>query len=261
MNEPDHWFEPLADHMGAAYLRYSFTQGTEQEVEFVISSLGLEPPARILDVGCGPGRHAHAFGRRGFEVVGIDISETFVRIANREAPHGVTVVRGDARTMSFDAEFDAAVSLCQGGFGLGGYTTNPSDAGSAPTPWLEGLRIESDLAVLDGIRRALRPGGRAFLSAFSSYFQVQYLDDHTRFDATSGINHEVTEVMDNARVAKSVDLWTSCFTPKELALMVAASRMHLDALYSSEPGAYARDRPTVDTPEFLVLATRPIAED
>src|SRR3982751_4877735 len=73
-----HWFEAVADHLGGAYLRYSFTKGTEQEVSFLVECLGLPPGARILDVGCGPGRHAHALGRLGFDVVGVDISERFV---------------------------------------------------------------------------------------------------------------------------------------------------------------------------------------
>jgi len=55
----DHWFEPIADHLGAAYLRYSFTKGTRQEVDAVVGWLGLRPGMRVLDVGCGPGRHAH----------------------------------------------------------------------------------------------------------------------------------------------------------------------------------------------------------
>ena len=80
-DERAHWFEAVADHLGAAYLRYSFTKGTDQEVDFLVDCLGLAPGARILDVGCGPGRHAHEFGRRGFEVVGVDISERFVALA------------------------------------------------------------------------------------------------------------------------------------------------------------------------------------
>ena len=116
--ERDHWFEDLADHLGDAYLRYSFTKGTEQEVGFLVEALGLEPGMRVLDVGCGPGRHAHALGRRGIEVHGVDISERFVELARRDAPAGVTFERLDARALPFDAEFDAALSLCQGAFGL-----------------------------------------------------------------------------------------------------------------------------------------------
>ncbi|HAI63730.1 MAG TPA: class I SAM-dependent methyltransferase, partial [Acidimicrobiaceae bacterium] len=62
--------------MGAAYLRYSFTKGTVKEVDELLRRVPLEPGARILDVGCGPGRHAHELGRRGFVVHGVDISQT-----------------------------------------------------------------------------------------------------------------------------------------------------------------------------------------
>ena len=64
MSEPEHWFEPIADHLGRAYLRYSFTKGTSQEVDFLVDALELAPGHRVLDVGCGPGRHAHELARR-----------------------------------------------------------------------------------------------------------------------------------------------------------------------------------------------------
>src|SRR5680860_1377250 len=92
-SERDHWFEDLADHLGEAYLRYSFTRGTENEVEFLVGALGLAPGDRVLDVGCGPGRHAHALGRRGLEVLGIDISERFIDLAASSETPGVRFAR------------------------------------------------------------------------------------------------------------------------------------------------------------------------
>ena len=107
-----HWFEGLADHLGAAYLRYSFTKGTVREVDSLIVLLGLEPGMTLLDVGCGPGRHSHEFARRGVRVTGVDISERFIQLATAEAPDGATFQRADARALDFDGAFDAAISLC-----------------------------------------------------------------------------------------------------------------------------------------------------
>lgn len=237
----DHWFEPVAEHLGGAYLRYSFTKGTAQEVAFLIEALGLRPGHRVLDVGCGPGRHAYALAENGLDVVGVDISQRFVDLATALAPRGASFVRADARELSFDGEFDAAISLCQGAFGLAGGPGAPLDA---------------DEDVLAGIARALKPGGVAAVSAFSAYFQVRWLEDHDSFDATTGVNHEHTEVRDETGAVAPAELWTTCFTPRELRLLAERSGLRVRDLWSVTPGAYAADPPTIDTPEFLLVATR-----
>jgi SAM-dependent methyltransferase len=231
-----HWFEDVADHLGRAYLRYSFTKGTEQEVGFLVDVLGLGPGSRVLDVGCGPGRHAHALARRGIEVVGIDISQRFVTIATEDAPPGAPVSfrRLDARALDYDAEFDAAISLCQGAFGLVG----PGD----------------DETVLAGMARSLVPGGKAALSAFSSYFQVRYPQDGGTFDAATGIHHERTVVKDEQGRDAGADLWTTCYTPRELALLAERAGLVVEAVWSVEPGRYEQALPTAERPEHLVVA-------
>ena len=92
-----HWFEPVADHLGPAYLRYSFTKGTEQEVDFLVDLLDLRPGTLVADIGCGPGRHAHALARRGIGVVGVDISARFVALAAAAGPGGTARLRLYAR--------------------------------------------------------------------------------------------------------------------------------------------------------------------
>jgi SAM-dependent methyltransferase len=244
---PDHWFEEVADHLGAAYLRYSFTKGTENEVAFLVDALGLEPGARVLDVGCGPGRHAHALGERGMQVVGVDISQRFVDLARQDAPGGVEFHRLDARSLPYDGEFDAVISLCQGAFGLAG---GPTTGDAAP-------RLDPDGAVLDGMARALRPGGLVAFSAFSAYFQVRFLEDTDTFDAEAGVNYERTTVRDEAGVEHGADLWTTCFTPRELRLLARQSGLEVEHLWAVTPGAYRPDPPDLDHPEFLVVARRP----
>jgi SAM-dependent methyltransferase len=265
-----HWFEAVADHLGEAYLRYSFTKGTENEVGFLVDELGLGPGSRVLDVGCGPGRHAHALGRRGIEVHGVDIAQRFVDLARRGAPDGVTFERMDARALTFDAEFDAVISLCQGAFGLAGggpVGVHPSDAATGQAPGVfpgagPGARAaDPDAAVLDGMARALKPGGRLAVSAFSAYFQVRYLEDTDTFDAAAGVNHERTSIRSPDGEDTETDLWTTCFTPRELRLLAARSGLAVRDLWSVTPGAYARRDPDLDHPEFLLVAIRSTRDD
>jgi SAM-dependent methyltransferase len=236
-DEGEHWFEPVADHLGRAYLRYSHTKGTAQEVDHLVRALELVPGQRVLDVGCGPGRHAHELARRGIACHGIDVSERFVELAREDAPPGATFARVDARTLRDEAVFDAVVALCQGGFGM---SRDDRD----------------DEVILAATSRALRPGGRLALTAFNAYFAVRY---HTEaaFDADRGVAHERTEVRDERGALTTVELWTGCYTPRELRVIARAAGLVVERISSVEPGAYGDDPPTTERPELLLIARRP----
>jgi SAM-dependent methyltransferase len=238
---PDaHWFNPLASFVGRAYLRNAFTKGTAQEVEFLVDVLGLEAGMRVLDAGCGPGRHAIELARRGIEVVGVDTSPDFIALARGEAASlPVEFIEADVRDLSYAAEFDAVICVCQGGFGLLGGD-------------------DAELDVVDRFAAALRPGGRLALSAFSSYFVVRHLEPGETFDADSGVNHEQAVVRDGDGAERAFDLWTTCYTPRELRLLAARARLVVDGVFGVAPGRYARARPSVDVPEHLLVARRPI---
>jgi SAM-dependent methyltransferase len=233
------WFNEVAAFLGTAYLRNAFKKGTEQEVAFLVDALGLEPGMRVLDAGCGPGRHSIALAQRGISVVGIDLSPDFVALARDAATDLPAEFRvQDVRDLDDDAAFDAVVCLCQGGFGLLGGG-------------------DDELAVIGRFARALEPGGRLALSAFSSYFVVRHLEPDEHFEPDAGVNHEVATVRDADGVERPFDLWTTCYTPRELRLLAADAGLTVDGVFGVHPGHYGRAAPSLDAPEHLLLAHRP----
>jgi SAM-dependent methyltransferase len=236
----DNWFDAVARFLGPAYLRNAFTKGTEQEVEFLVDALDLEPGQRVLDVGCGPGRHALALAGRGMRVVGVDRSPDFIALARAAAVEQratVDFVGMDVRDLAFDGEFDAVICLCQGGFGLLGGRDEPE--------------------AFARIARSVRPGGRLALSAFSAAFAVRFLEDGETFDPATGVLHEVATVRDPDGAEREFDLWTTCFTTRELELLAAGAGFEVDAVHGVAPGGYGARPPALDQPELLLLARRP----
>jgi len=238
-----HWFEPIADHLGAAYLRYSFTYGTENEVARLYEILELNPGDRLLDVGCGPGRHSHLLAEKGIDVLGVDISKEFIKIATGEKSKA-NFLRQDVREMNFENEFDAVISMCQGGFGL---LFDPTSTVENP---------DIDFKAIENMGRALKPGGKLALSAFSSYFQVKYLSNTDQFNASNGVNREETEVVNPDGEKKEAVTWTTCFTPRELRLMTQKAGLVVKNIWSVTPNEYELLPCNIENPEFLLLAEK-----
>jgi len=241
----NHWFEVAAQHMGDAYLNYSFTKGSEQEVAFLMKELDLKRGMKLLDVGCGPGRHSHLFAKAGITVLGIDISQEFIDIASKAQIPDASFLRLDAKNMHFDKEFDAVISLCQGAFGLAGETNKPVPVS------------DPDGEILKKMSQALVVGGKLALSAFSAYFQVHFLeDDKDMFFADHGVNHEQTTIRNAAGDELTQDLWTSCFTPRELRLLAKDANLLVESIWSVTPGKYRKTPPTYTQAELLMIASR-----
>jgi len=112
------------------------------EVKFILKQFKLKNGARLLDVCCGPGRHAVLFAKKGLAVTGYDYSAEYLKEAAAKAKKAgvkLSLVRGDMRRLKFNGEFDASVNL----FTSFGYFQRFSD----------------DIKTLKGIARALKPDG------------------------------------------------------------------------------------------------------
>lgn len=135
------WFERFFDADYVALLSATSPPGrTRREVDFIVRSLRLPVGARILDVPCGYGRHAAELARRGFRVVGIDLSPAMIAEARRRWIQGprLRFRRGDMRRLTVAGEFDAVVNM----YTSFGYFSS-----------------RENVAVLRRLTRALRPGG------------------------------------------------------------------------------------------------------
>jgi SAM-dependent methyltransferase len=166
----------------------------------------------------------------------------FIDIAQRnsaaESLFNAEFQRLDARDLinhaSLHAKFDFAICLCQGAFGLM-------------------VDDQQDVEILAGIRRSLKDQGVLVLSAFNAYFSVKHHGD-AEFDALSGVSHETTDIRNELGEVKSVDLWTGCYTPRELRLVFNLAGFDILSISSVEPGQYSNADCSTESPEFLVVA-------
>lgn len=115
------WYEILFENYGQKYDNENFTQGTKGECDFIEGELKYDKSLKVLDVGCGTGRHSIELSKRGYSITGIDLSESLLARAREKAlKNGLKVdfLKQDARDLPFSEEFDVSIMLCEGGFPL-----------------------------------------------------------------------------------------------------------------------------------------------
>ncbi len=219
------------------------------QVDRVLALLDLRPPARVLDVCSGYGRHSVELTRRGFSVTGVDISPVQVVSAVKHATSaGVTpaFVIGDARALPVRGPFDAAINM----FLSFGYFATDAES----------------QAMLEGVARALRRGGRFLIDFWNREheirgFQETVLDrrdddilevEDWSFDPLAGRLNWINTVIypDGRREA-----WTQsirAFTVAEVKAMLEAAGFALTALYGSLGG----EPFTMDSEAAIFVAER-----
>ena len=104
------WFGP--DYL--ALYDDHLAERTSTEIDQLEALLRLRPPARILDLPCGQGRHSIELARRGYSVTGVDLSGYMLSVARRRAEaHGVDIrfIEGDMREPLAGERFDLVLNL------------------------------------------------------------------------------------------------------------------------------------------------------
>ncbi len=201
-------------------------------VALIVHALDLEPGERLLDLACGSGVHALRLARRGIEVVGLDIAPSLVRYCTEQAAaeelENVTFVEGDMRALTYQEEFDALVVLSTS-FGF--------------------FDDETNRRVLDGIARALKPGGRVLLQLSDPITFVEqqrhryYWREHpegvywteTWFDPVTFVSHGVFRFTDNDGVTHEWDDHerVRLYTLPELRYRFSQAGLAIDEVYGN----------------------------
>ena len=115
------WYEELFENYGMKYDNENFTQGTFGECDFIEKEIEYNKETKILDIGCGTGRHSIELSKRGYDVVGIDLSESLLKRAKEktiEQNLQIVFQKHDARNLPFLRQFDLVIMLCEGAFPL-----------------------------------------------------------------------------------------------------------------------------------------------
>jgi SAM-dependent methyltransferase len=120
-------------------------------------------------MACGSGRHSLELRRRGFEVVGTDISSDLIEIARRDAAEAdleAEFVQADLRDLDYEDEFDLVLNLNDGAIG-----------------YLES--DEENRRTFEVISRALRPGGRNLVQLPNVLYARERLPQRSWIPASS----------------------------------------------------------------------------
>lgn len=136
----------------------SWVEDTENQVDFIIKTLGLTGKERILDLACGYGRHSLSFAQKGYSVVGVDITKDYIDDAIKTAKENsltAEFIQSDIRDVDFENEFDVVLNLADGAIG-----------------YLE--TDEENLKIFDVISRALKKGGKHFMDVCNAEHAERY---------------------------------------------------------------------------------------
>lgn len=250
------WYETLFDNYGQKYDNECFTRGTTGECDFIEKEINYNNNLKIIDVGCGTGRHAIELAQRGYSVTGIDLSESLLERAREKASQNnlkIDFMRHDARDLPFENEFDIAIMLCEGGF-----------------PLME--TDEMNFEILKNVSKALKNRAKLIFTTLNGLFPLFHSINEfhaadvkegnatynsQRFDLMTFRDYNITTVADDNGVVKELECNERYYVPCEITWLLKTLGFARIEIYGAKLGAFSReDKLTTEDYEMLVIAER-----
>jgi len=248
------WYEELFENYGLKYDQESFTKGTIGECDFIEREIGYDKSIRILDIGCGTGRHSIELTRRGYRVTGIDLSDSQLNRAREKAAElgqQIDFRLLDARELDFSEEFELVIMLCEGAF-----------------PLME--TDEMNYRILQNAARALRTPGKFIFTTLNGLFPLFHsvkefcnesssagdmLYKESKFDLMTFRDLDVMIVEDDNGNRKEIECNERYYVPPEITWLLHTLGFGKIDIYGAELGNFSRERQlTPDDFEMLVIA-------
>ncbi|MCU0847469.1 MAG: class I SAM-dependent methyltransferase [Spirochaetes bacterium] len=250
------WYEELFENYGKKYDKECFTAGTVGECDFIEKEINYDRSERIIDIGCGTGRHAIEMTARGYMVTGIDLSESQLERARHKAGNldmEIDFRKHDARDLPFENEFDLAVMLCEGAF-----------------PLME--TDEMNFEILKNAARALKNHGKFIFTTLNGLFPLyhsveKFLASESEegnatyrsntFDLMTFRNHDITTVEDDDGNKKELVCNERYYAPSEITWLLKSLGFNSIEIFGAKLGAFSRnDLLTTEDFEMLVVAVK-----
>lgn len=243
------WWEELFNDDYLRTVPVPSRRDIERQCDFIEQRLGLAHGATILDVGCGLGLHAIELTRRGFVVVGLDLSLPMLsRAADEAQDQGfkINFLHADMREMNFEGAFDAVL--------LWGTTLGYFDD-------------DTNRQVLERIYRALKPGGLLLIETVNRDYAVRTQPNLVWFQGDGCVVMEETSfnfiasrlavkrnvILDDGR-QKETHYSIRLYALHELGLVLHKGGFRVVEVSGREstPGIYFG----ADSPKLIILAER-----
>ncbi len=251
------WYESFFENYAMSYDKEVFVQGTAGECDFIEKEAGYDKSIRILDIGCGTGRHSIELTKRGYAVTGVDLSDSMLKRARQKAKEqkvDVDFRKADARSLSFEREFGLVTMLCEGAF-----------------PLME--TDEMNFQILRNAARALRPKGKLIFTTLNGLFPLfhsvkefhasQAEPGHATyqkntFDLMTFRDRNTTTFRDDSGVSHDLLCNERYYVPSEISWLLKSLRFQTVNFYGAKLGAFSRNDPlTTEDFEMLVIAENP----